>query len=110
MPTAQGKGQRGVRGAGGRRGVGLEGSVADKDSQGDDRIRSMNTKGCKRELTCLTKDTEEVKNQTTGMNKKGVGKRRADSMACEEENQHHRVLQAITLFGQPILQSAVVLF
>lgn len=38
------------------------------------------------------------------------GRRRADGTACKEENQEHRALQVITLFSQPVLQSAVVLF
>lgn len=39
--------------------AGSDGWVADGDSGGDDSIPSANTKGCTRELTGLTQDTEE---------------------------------------------------
>lgn len=51
--------------------AGSEGSAADKDTGGEGSIQSMNTKGCTRQLTGLSHDTEEGGDSTAGMNKKG---------------------------------------
>lgn len=88
--------------------AGLEGSAADRGTGGDGSIPSMSTKGCTRELTGLTHDTEEGGNSTTGMNEKGevengglaaqlVKRRTKGSVSCRLSH------------SQPILQSGVVL-